>query len=244
LEAQLEHEGATRSKAQAEVIKMMNRYGVSYRQAGMDLGKAFAQGMIESEKAVEKAVLALARTVAKYLKTHSPTEEGPLSDLDTWWKGFAPALIAGLDTKAIVDAVDGLASDLKATAGKWAEAGMMLGNNFQQGVLDSLSSLGTMLQSTLTAALNKAWQDAWNAFVPASNALAGQVSAGLGSLPAGVSAGNVVPGSHPAAASGGNTYNIHFPNYVGDKRDLVDTVRTGLIRIGTRNGGGAIGGVG
>lgn len=41
-----------------------------------------------------KAVAAL---IAKYLKTNSPSELGPLSTLDTWWRGFAPALVKGFD---------------------------------------------------------------------------------------------------------------------------------------------------
>lgn len=34
----------------------------------------------------------------------------------------------------------------------------------------------------------------------------------------------------------GDTYNISFPNYVGDKRELVEVVRQGLLEIGRRNG--------
>ena len=110
LEAQLEREGTKRKQAQAKIIAMLNAYGVSYKQAGLDLGLAFARGLRESEKEVEKSAAALAAVVARYLKTASPSELGPMSDLPTWWKGFAPALVSGLDTRMIQGTVSDAAS--------------------------------------------------------------------------------------------------------------------------------------
>jgi hypothetical protein len=88
-------------RAQDKIIRLLKAYGVSYKQAGKDLGLAFARGLDESAGAVEKSAAALAAIVAKYLKTNSPSELGAMSDLPSWWKGFAPALVGGLDTRMI-----------------------------------------------------------------------------------------------------------------------------------------------
>jgi hypothetical protein len=105
LEAELEKEGATHKKAQDKIIKLLHSYGVDYKQAGKDLGHAFAVGLAESEGEVEKSAAGLAAVVARYLKTHSPSELGPMSDLDKWWTGMTPALVGGLDIRGLNSAV-------------------------------------------------------------------------------------------------------------------------------------------
>ncbi len=52
--------------------------------------------------------------------------------------------------------------------------------------------------------------------------------------------GRIVPNGAAQAsawAGGGDSYHFTFPNYVGDKRELVDTVRSEFARINTRKGG-------
>lgn len=46
---------------------------------------------------------AIANLIKAYLKTNSPTELGPMADLDHWMDGFAKAYVKGLDSKLIVN---------------------------------------------------------------------------------------------------------------------------------------------
>jgi hypothetical protein len=43
------------------------------------------------------------------------------------------------------------------------------------------------------------------------------------------------PGFAAAGAAGGGSIVLNFPNYVGDKRELIQTVRTEIQRIAARN---------
>jgi hypothetical protein len=52
----------------------------------------------------------LAHEIQPYLQMHSPAEKGPLSTIDTWFNGFVPALLSGLDTDAAAAAGDNIAS--------------------------------------------------------------------------------------------------------------------------------------
>jgi hypothetical protein len=78
--------------------------------AGGQVGDNLAQAMRNSIPAVASAASALAATVRQYLKTASPTEKGPMSDLDRWWDGFAPALVSGLNKKVVTDAIHEMVS--------------------------------------------------------------------------------------------------------------------------------------
>jgi hypothetical protein len=51
------------------------------------------------------AAAGLATLLSKWLEAHSPTEKGPMSNLNHWWDGFAPALVSGLDTNSIEGAI-------------------------------------------------------------------------------------------------------------------------------------------
>lgn len=54
---------------------------------------------------LESSLKKVAELIKKYLKTNSPTELGPMSDLNTWWKNLAPTLISSLDTSMIKGAL-------------------------------------------------------------------------------------------------------------------------------------------
>lgn len=97
LEARMGQRGMTVDKANKELVKLMKSHGVSFRDAGADLGRDFARGLEEQKDRVENAARALANVVARYLKTRSPAEEGPLADLDQWWKPLVPTLTAQVD---------------------------------------------------------------------------------------------------------------------------------------------------
>lgn len=95
---------------QKKITATLRAHGVNYKSAGELLGKAFARGMRESFAEVERTAEAMARLVAKYLRLKSPADEGPLSDLDGWWKGFASTLVSSLNSRDIEAALAGLVS--------------------------------------------------------------------------------------------------------------------------------------
>lgn len=111
MEAQLAKHPEKWSTMYARLRKMFaSDFGPKMQTAGTNLGLAYAKGLRESFDEVEKTAKALAALIAKYLRTNSPTEKGPMSDLDRWWHGFAPALTSGLDTGAISAAATQAAS--------------------------------------------------------------------------------------------------------------------------------------
>jgi TP901 family phage tail tape measure protein len=93
-------------EAQKQIMALYAKYGIDYQNAGRTLGAAIAAGLRDSMDEVERAAFALARVIAKHLKTKSPTEAGPMSDLNNWWGGFADTLLEGLDTKQIQGALN------------------------------------------------------------------------------------------------------------------------------------------
>ncbi len=97
---------------QDKVIALLNSYGVNYRGAGLGMGRAFASGLLQAQEEVARAAKALAQTVEQYLATHSPTEKGPMSNLDTWWDSFGKTLVSGLDTSYVARAASSLAGSM------------------------------------------------------------------------------------------------------------------------------------
>jgi TP901 family phage tail tape measure protein len=97
LAAHLERTGATYRQSQQAIVKLLNKYGVSYRDAGFALGMAFAKGLNESMGEVEQRAKEIAEAASKYLKLHSPAEKGPLSTLNTWWSALPDTLLGGVD---------------------------------------------------------------------------------------------------------------------------------------------------
>lgn len=83
--------------AQAEIIALLNGFGIDYKTAGERLGDMFAAGLRSSVDNVSAAAGKVAATVARKLKLHSPAKEGPLASLDSWWRPFTDVLVSGLD---------------------------------------------------------------------------------------------------------------------------------------------------
>lgn len=81
--------------------KFNKEWGPQFATAGANIGIAFANGLRDSISDVVAAAKEMAKALEPYLKGHSPTEKGPLSSIDTWWKGLAPALVSGLNTDLI-----------------------------------------------------------------------------------------------------------------------------------------------
>jgi TP901 family phage tail tape measure protein len=81
-----------------DVRAAVNRFANRMRAAGANVGKSIALGLDASKGELKGAAKGLADLLADFLRTASPTKKGPMSDLDHWWDGFAPALMHGLDT--------------------------------------------------------------------------------------------------------------------------------------------------
>lgn len=75
--------------------------------SGMRVGEALADGLASAGAAVRRNAAALAKIISDFLETHSPSRRGPLSNLDKWWGGFAPALVSGLDAGQVEAAAAG-----------------------------------------------------------------------------------------------------------------------------------------
>jgi len=104
-------------KTQDKIIALLHSYGISYRDAGSVVGENFAQGLRDSMAAVIAAATEMANKVSRILRTASPTKEGPMSDLDKWWKSFGSTLVSGLDKSPVERAALALAGAMQPTAG-------------------------------------------------------------------------------------------------------------------------------
>jgi TP901 family phage tail tape measure protein len=89
----LTHFKSVRAAVQAFANKM--------RISGANIGKSIAEGLDSAKGELRGAAAGLATILSEWLKTRSPSKRGPLSSLDTWMDGFAPALMSGMDTGAI-----------------------------------------------------------------------------------------------------------------------------------------------
>lgn len=77
--------------------------------SGENLINALSNGLRSAMPTLNAALAAVAGQIAKYLKVQSPTEEGPMSDLDRWWTRLGPTLVGSFDgshvKRALTDAV-------------------------------------------------------------------------------------------------------------------------------------------
>jgi hypothetical protein len=85
----------------AEIQRLVNAFVRRMRISGANIGKAIGQGLKGSEVELTNKAKGIAQVIQDYLKTASPTKLGPMSDLDHWWDGLAPALAEGIDTGSI-----------------------------------------------------------------------------------------------------------------------------------------------
>ena len=85
----------------AVIGKLVNAFARRMRISGANIGKSIAEGLDGSKGELKVAAKGIADLLEAWLKTASPTKVGPMSDLDHWWDGLAPALADGIDTGAI-----------------------------------------------------------------------------------------------------------------------------------------------
>jgi hypothetical protein len=96
LQNSLARQGATQQESHKRIMELFRKFGVDYRGSGLTLGKEFARGILDAESDVGRAAAQIAAAAAARLKLRSPAEEGPMSDLDKWWKPFAETLLTPL----------------------------------------------------------------------------------------------------------------------------------------------------
>lgn len=102
---------------QQQITKTLDKYGVTYKSSGQAMGQAFAVGLKESEGEIKKVITDLAHMIANILKLHSPAKEGPLSDLDKWWKPFGKVLVSGIDPEDVRRGALGIAGQAQVSLG-------------------------------------------------------------------------------------------------------------------------------
>jgi TP901 family phage tail tape measure protein len=122
LKANITKEGAAHREVHTAVMNILSGFGIDYENAGGAIGTALAKGLRDSKNEVAAAAAELAAEVASRLKTKSPTEKGPMSDLNTWWAGFADTLLSSLDMGAVERGL-GVGAPRGAYAGRTAGGG-------------------------------------------------------------------------------------------------------------------------
>ncbi|MBA3875568.1 MAG: hypothetical protein C0498_01305 [Anaerolinea sp.] len=86
-------------KTNAQVLELLDKYGISFYNSGATLGEAFAEGLRSQAKAVAAAAAALAAAATKFLKVKSPAEAGPLAeDQSAWGANLASSWLRGLSS--------------------------------------------------------------------------------------------------------------------------------------------------
>ena len=89
---------ARKYRGQAGTIqKIMQTLARKMEISGRNVGKSLADGLNAAKSDLKGAARGLANLLSDWLEAHSPTKEGPMSSLDTWWDGHAPALVDGID---------------------------------------------------------------------------------------------------------------------------------------------------
>jgi hypothetical protein len=68
---------------------------------GHTVGDNLAQALRDTIPNIARAAGEVATELKKYLKLSSPSEKGPLSDLDRWWTNLAPTLISSFDASQV-----------------------------------------------------------------------------------------------------------------------------------------------
>ena len=88
-----------------------------FKDYGDDAGKTYKTQLMDSLGGIgESLAQKLANELKPYLEMHSPADKGPLSEIDKWFEGFAPALVDGMDTKAVAQAGEQMAAMLSPGA--------------------------------------------------------------------------------------------------------------------------------
>jgi hypothetical protein len=207
-------------KVQGKIAKLFAQFGISAKDAGKDLGTAFAQGMEEAFDKVEKTARALAALVAKYLP-HSPAKAGPLSKLPDW----QAYLLDGLQEN--IAAANAALSDLKPPTVDQQQVGLKLNVELTglQELKDAVAGVAPELGVELRQQLSLAEADFKNLVsVTAPASMGGFTTAGTTSSVA------------AAAPGGGIQVHNHFHGPVMGEREFVRKIQQGLVGIGRDNG--------
>jgi hypothetical protein len=98
----------THDRVIAHLENVQHAYDLHYAELGRmatrggdNIGDNLANALRRSQPTVAAAAAAVAATIAQYLKLRSPSEKGPMSDLDRWWSGLGNTLAEGVNTRAL-----------------------------------------------------------------------------------------------------------------------------------------------
>ena len=105
------------AKGQQKILGVLAKYVPDFRLSGEALGFAMAKGIRDSIHDVVAAAREVAEAAARVLKLKSPAKEGPMADLDKWWKPLGPALAAAIDTRDVAKAGARLGETLRGAVG-------------------------------------------------------------------------------------------------------------------------------
>ena len=90
----------TKWKGDFKALMADPKFAAAMEKAGTNLGSEFSAGLLKSKNRIENALEEIAKLVERYLRVKSPTDLGPMNDLNKWWRGFGDTLIEGFDDRA------------------------------------------------------------------------------------------------------------------------------------------------
>lgn len=83
------------------VMKLLDSFKQDFAVSGAVMGKMFAKGIEAAIGQVKESAKKLADAAKGPLQLNSPAKEGPMSDLDKWWKPLGDTLLSGVDENAL-----------------------------------------------------------------------------------------------------------------------------------------------
>ena len=132
----------------------LNQLATAFLSSGKALGDNFADGLTAVLPRIGAAGKAIADILKDYLKTGSPTKKGPMSDLNHWFDGLAPALAQGIDTRGLESSIASATVAPSIMAGAGASGSVTINLNVSDQTFAGMSreqadSVARQIQSAL-----------------------------------------------------------------------------------------------
>jgi hypothetical protein len=99
-----------------KINALLAEFGVDQKFYGTAMGIAFKDGLNTAKPAIVQALVDILDALKRRAKLRSNAEEGPLSDLDSWFGGFGPALAASISGEPIYRKMDEISARLRVSA--------------------------------------------------------------------------------------------------------------------------------
>jgi len=135
-------------------VARLNDLATAFLSSGRALGDNFADGLTAVLPRIGAAGKAIAAILRDYLKTGSPTKKGPMSDLNHWFDGLAPALAQGIDTRGLESSIASATVAPSIMAGAGASGSVTINLNVSDQTFAGMSreqadSVARQIQSAL-----------------------------------------------------------------------------------------------